>query len=71
MRDNKQKTIKERFKGRLVAIVMDDSPERLEGTLTDSLFPGEDYVGLNRTVNGRLIHSILNMDQIKSFQLLK
>lgn len=68
---DKQKSIKERFKGRLVAIVMKDNPERLEGILVDSPLSGDDYIGLRRNVNGRPIMSILNMDYIKTFSVLK
>jgi hypothetical protein len=71
MRDKQQKSIKERFKGRLVAIVMDDNPERLEGILFDSPLFGDDYIALRRNVDGRPIMSILNMDYIKTFQVVK
>jgi len=67
----KQETIRERFKGRLVAIVMKDNPERLEGVLVDSPVPGDDYLCLRRNVNGRLIMSILDMDYIKTFKVVK
>lgn len=68
---DKQESIKERFKGRLVSIVMKDNPERLEGILVDSPLSGDDYIGLRRNVNGRPIMSILNMDYIKTFSVLK
>lgn len=68
---DKQKSIKERFKGRLVSIVMKDNPERLEGILVDSPLSGDDYIGLRRNVNGRPIMSILNMDYIKTFKVVK
>lgn len=66
----KQKTIRERFNGRLVAIVMQEDPERLEGVLFDSPLFGDDYLGLRRNVDGKLIITSLNMDSIKTFTVL-